>query len=70
MDVKLWVSNVSAFILTVLPCRYLGGLGDMTGRYTAQPPATGEWSLIHDTNYPGAPPALQHVVCLDASAYV
>ena len=38
--------------LTSLP--YLGGIGDQTGRYTAQPPATGTWTWVHDTNYPGA----------------
>ena len=38
--------------LTSLP--FLGGIGDQTGRYTAQPPATGTWTWVHDTNYPGA----------------
>lgn len=33
---------------------YLGGTGDMTGRYSSEPPQIGQWQWIHDTNYPGA----------------
>lgn len=36
-----------------LAVSFLGGTGDATGRYTAQPPSAGTWTWIHDTWYPG-----------------
>lgn len=51
----LWVippgpSNAATNVSTI-PKPLLGGTGDMTGRYTAVPPPTGQWQLVHDTNY-------------------
>ena len=40
--------------VAALSTPFMGGIGDMTGRYSAQPPALGTWQWVHDTHYPGA----------------
>lgn len=39
--------------LHTIDAPYLGGIGDMTGRYASQPPEIGVWRWVHDTYYPG-----------------
>lgn len=52
--VQIAAGTNTATDVAALSSPYLGGIGDMTGRYSAQPPNVGSWEFIHDTNYPGA----------------